>query len=628
MAVLILANRDRKNDQCADLIRHCCGPCSWDPAAFLFVSRVHSGECSPSGVVMGAIVGLVGEGSLHEVRAMAQMLSHRGAGIRTWSPAHNVYFATRGGDGHHGENFAADAQLDELSGAELAHVLEQGVSGLAHVHGYFAIAHYDQAGRVVLACDTSGFKSLYYAVLPTRIAFASEYKAFLALEDFYPELNREAAQHYLAARSCRMDQPLMQGVQVVASGTALLVSRGGITERLKYWPVRREIEPRSVDAYAKEVRTALTRIVERQARPFDRAAITLSGGLDSACVVALLRSVRPDMPLHSYTIGHGDGDPEMTGGRELAELFGTDHHEIIFHPASIAEHLPKLVWLMEDCAGREESLLQHLVVREAARSAPVVFGGYGADMLFCGMPRYRLVRLREQFPWLQLPLSEIFHLTQVGALPKTILGRIGERLLYRDGSFPPPTVNGASTPALSTLPSLNDYIVEQMFEAQDMGYIEPTLEFEGAQFRDPFQATDIMELALKIPGHYNVSMRQQKQVLRTALQNLLPTRVRSRGKSLQRVRHDLEVSQVIESMAEMLLHAEIIRHRNLLDPAYVTALMRRPPHRPYTREQLYRLWTLVCLELWQRQFIDQRVRVPQFEQPQAEPVDSALTSAT
>ena len=567
---------------------------------------------------MGAIVGLIGEGSLNEVRAMAQMLSHRGPAVRTWSPAHNVYFATRGAEGGHGENFAADAQLDDLSCAELAEVLEQDVFGLSRVNGYFAVAHYDRRGRVVLACDTSGFKSLYYAVLPTRIAFASEYKALLALEDFHPELNPQAAQHYLAARVCRMDQPLMQGVLTVPPGTAMIVHPGGITEHVMYWPAERQIEVRSAEEYARQVRATLTRIVERQSRPFEQAAVTLSGGLDSACVVALLRAVRPDMKLFSYTIGYGYDDPEMIGGRELAELFGTEHHEIMFDPASIAEHLPQLVWLMEDCAGREESILQHLVLQRAGQSAPVVFGGYGSDMLFCGMPRYRLVRLRELLPWFERPLTEIFHLTQIGVPPKTLLGRIGERLLYRGGSFPPPIVKGAEAPVLRDLPSLDDYIVEQMVEAQDSGYIESTLELGGTQFRDPFQATEIMDLALKMPGRLNVGIWQQKRVLRLAMQDLLPPSVRRRGKSLQRIRHDLAVSDVLDSMAETLLNRESLERRNLLDPDYVAAVRRRSPRQPYSREQLYRLWTLVCLELWQRQFIDRSFRVSVSEKSPAE----------
>ena len=84
--------------------------------------------------------------------------------------------------------------------------------------------------------------------------------------------------------------------------------------------------------------------------------------------------------------------------------------------------------------------------------------------------------------------------------------------------------------------------------------------------------------------------------------------MRTRGKSLQRVRHDLRISEVLDSMADTLLDRETVQRRRLLDPAYVTSVRRRPSHRPYPREQLYRLWTLVCLELWQRQFIDQRVQ--------------------
>jgi asparagine synthetase B (glutamine-hydrolysing) len=53
---------------------------------------------------------------------------------------------------------------------------------------------------VTLAIDQVGYKTIYYAVLHDRFAFASEYKSLLALADFPPESDRAAIQHYLATK--------------------------------------------------------------------------------------------------------------------------------------------------------------------------------------------------------------------------------------------------------------------------------------------------------------------------------------------------------------------------------------------------------------------------------------------
>lgn len=563
---------------------------------------------------MGAIVGLVGEGTLDEVRAMLARMSHRGVEMRAWSPHYGVYFGCRGDEGAPlpPGNLAIDAWLDQQSAGDVAYALaRQGTAGLAGIHGYFSIAWWDEARRaVVLACDTPGFKSLYYIRLAGRIAFASEYKALLALDEVRAELDPDAAQYYLATRSFRMGQPLLKHVRPVTAGCAVVLCEGAADES-SYWDAERRSEARTGAEFARETRTLLEGVTARQASRYQRIGITLSGGLDSACVLALLRRVRPDLQISSYTVGFGPEDPEAEGGRELAGLFGCDHHEVGFDPSSIRSQLPLLVWLMEDCAGREESLLQHQVLAEAARHGEqVVFGGYGADTLFAGMPRYRLMRMREALPGLRKPLSEVFQYTQTGALPRTLLGRIGGALLGGGEPWPPPAVIGARGPArvADDLP-LDEFIASQMDGAQDSGYLEPTLVSCGMELRDPFQSTELLDLALRIPGRHNVGFRRQKMILRQAVADLMPERVARRRKSLQRVRHDEQVSDILDGMADQLLTPAQVRARGVVPVDYMQQLRVRGPGRAYPTERLYRLWTLVCLELWQRHFIDCRGRL-------------------
>lgn len=547
---------------------------------------------------------------------MGQRMAHRGGTIHVWSPAPRVHLGERGVSPPEHGPLAADAHLVGIGRPALARLIgRHGVDALAAVHGYFSLACAVEGAReVVLACDTSGFKSLYYVRLEGRIAFASEYKALLALEDFQPRLDLEAAQYYLATKSFRMSRPLMKDVSALTAGAALVVRPDDLgrlesVARGDYWmPVRRRLSVPRRDL-ARCLREMLLRVAERQSSGFDRVGLMLSGGLDSACVLALLRHVRPQLPIASYTIGCGPEDPEVAGARELAVLYGTQHREIPFAPESIAEHLPRLVWLMEDCGGREEALLQYLALTEACRSERVIFGGYGADALFGGMPRCKLVRLREVLPFLRGPLREIYQLTQTGTAPRSLVGRLGERLLAGREAFAPPAVAGAPGPAhVADDMSLDELISQQICEAQDSGYVESALASAGVEFRDPFQATDVMDLALAIPGRYSVGLFEQKRVLRQAMAPLLPASVLHRGKSLQRVRHDVRLSRVLDALADEYLTPARLRERGLVDPAYVDRLRTRLPMQSYATEPLYRLWTLLCLELWMRQFIDERAR--------------------
>ncbi len=558
---------------------------------------------------MGAIFGLVGEGSLDEVRAMGGRMPHRGAQQRVWSPAPGVYLGERSALAESaGGALAIDLQSDLESPRDVASSLRGGIGSLAGLDANFSLAWWDErAHALLLAADPSGYKSLYCAQLPGRLVFASEYKALLAFDELPAALDRDSAQAYLAKRSFRMGFPLLAGVRALTPGTRMLYREGQL-ESERYWsPLSRPVQ-RSAAEYARMIRERLCEVVARQARKFSQVGMTLSAGLDSASLVAVLRHVRPEVPIHSFTIGHGEDDAEILGGRELAAAFETRHRELFFDPACVPALLPKLVWLMEECSGREESLLQHLVLAEAGRTGQqVVMGAYAADSLFAGMPRHKLLRMRELFPWLSTPLTEVFQLTQCGAEPRSLLGRAGKGILFGRRWFPPPQVAGATAPVEAPDPgSLDQYLADGMLEAYDSSYLEPTLEAAGVEFRDPFQSLAMMDLALSIPARFNVTLRRQKGLLRDALADLLPESIRTRKKSIQRVRHDGKLSEVLDAMADELLGPETLRARGIVDPAYLEALRRRAPGAPYATERIYRLWTLLCLELWSRQFLDQR----------------------
>jgi asparagine synthase (glutamine-hydrolysing) len=115
-----------------------------------------------------------------------------------------------------------------------------------------------------------------------------------------------------------------------------------------------------------------------------------------------------------------------------------------------------------------------------------------------------------------------------------------------------------------------------------------------------------MNLALTIPGRLNVTLRRQKGVLRDALSDLLPEAIRKRKKSIQRARHDTRLSDALDAMADELLAPAALRERGLVESSYVDALRRRARGEPYPTQRLYRLWTLIQLELWCRIFLDCR----------------------
>jgi len=117
----------------------------------------------------------------------------------------------------------------------------------------------------------------------------------------------------------------------------------------------------------------------------------LSGGIDSSGVVALM-SRHSDRPVKTYSIGFSDSSGggyynELPYARKVAEMFATDHQEIVVEP-DVISLLPKLLWHMDEPMADAAFITTFLVSEFARRSVTVILSGVGGDELFGGYRRY------------------------------------------------------------------------------------------------------------------------------------------------------------------------------------------------------------------------------------------------
>ena len=68
-------------------------------------------------------------------------------------------------------------------------------------------------------------------------------------------------------------------------------------------------------------------------------SLLLSGGIDSSLVLALLRKVYPQVPISTFTLAKTKDYPDMLFARKIAELFDTEHNEIILSEEEYSKFL-------------------------------------------------------------------------------------------------------------------------------------------------------------------------------------------------------------------------------------------------------------------------------------------------
>lgn len=588
---------------------------------------------------MGAVYGILGPAGADELRAMGDRLAHRGPEAADWEPAAGIRLGVRGTAAalarQRGAHLVFDGAIDnrhELWGrlgrrgdrvdpagdAELAAELwaKHGDEGLALIAGQFALALWDAAGRrLVLARDRIGYAPLYFALAGERLVFASEYKALLALPSIPARPDRASLQTIHNTKWVRPGATCLEGIHPVAPGTLLEVRDGGLASR-RYWDIPVQVAPGDDASHAARLRESFLETLRMQLEPYQRVGISLSGGLDSAVVAAGVRAVAGGREVHTFSAGYGADDRELVNAGTVARELGTIHHPVVLDPGDLPGLLPWMVWHLEEPIGREDIAYLFVAAREAARSVDLVVTGFGFDGLFAGLPRHRLVDLGLKFPMFRRPLEEFFDYTYRSVEPRTLGGRALKSAYFRGREYPVPQLRG--TPPLPPFPGfprggdqpLTNFLKRGFLVLPYQHPIERLYAGTGLRMNAQHTNPGFLATAFSIPDRLKIHGRTQKYILRRACEGLISPSILATGKSFNRLKHDTQMSEVLDRMADELLSPAGVNARELFDPEYIARLRRRPAGKPYSQERAYRLWSLLLTEMWARLYLDRRGAPP------------------
>ncbi len=595
---------------------------------------------------MGAVYGILGDADRDELSAMDARLSHRGPAGAAWSPARGVYLGMRGSatavqllaDGPIVFDGAVDnrRQIATRLGCppasasspaedgplllELMHL--SGPDGLELVAGQMAVAMWDAARRtLVLGRDRLGYAPLHFTIdRAGRFVFASEYKALLALATVAARPNRDAIQVIQSTKWVKPGATCLADIYPVAPGTWLEVD----AERMhtaRYWNIPVRVELHDEARHAAALRDSFLETLRWQTEPYRRIGVSLSGGLDSAVMAAGARHVVGDKELHTFTAGYGPDDRELVNAETVARVLGTTHHPLILSPGDLPGLLPWMVWHLEEPIGREDIAYLYVAAREAARYVDVVLAGFGFDGLFAGLPRHRLVDLGLKIPPARGPLEEFYDYTFRSVEPHSLAGRALRQAYFRGKAYPAPRVVGAEPmPPFSGFPRdadqpLTNFLRRGFMVSPYQSAVERLYTAVGVRMNAHHTNPAFLAAAFSIPDDLKIHGRTQKYILRKACAGLLPDRMLAFGKSFNRLKHDTDMSDVLDRMADELLPREAVQSRGLFDATYVSGLRRRERGKPYTQERAYRLWSILLTEMWSRLYLDRRGAPPEVELP-------------
>ena len=524
----------------------------------------------------------------------------------------------------------------------VAHLYEElGPACVGKLSGMFGLAIWDRRRqRLVLARDRLGIKPLYMLRDADRMLFASELKSILECPGVEREIDPVALREYLALGYVPAPLSMLKGIEKLLPGEVLVAENGNVT-RERYWmPPAGTAENRDEKSWAASIAETMEQAVVSQMVSDVPLGAFLSGGVDSSAVVAYMAK-NSDQPVKTYSIGFdldsgGSYYNELPYARQVAELFGTDHHEIVVRP-DVATLMPELLWHMDEPIADAAFITTYLVSKFAREDVTVILSGVGGDELFGGYRRYwgdHLARIYKRVPgpirrgliqplaralpgdrhspiynWFRLAKGfisgaeleaderyeqhiRVFNRDDLAAM---LSGHVGSRSTAMERAFAEARAEEPLNRVIEV--DLKTQLPDDLLMLTDRMSMAASLEC-----RVPLLDDSLLDLAMRMPPEMKVHRTALKRGLKLALRGVLPDEIIDRKKRGFGAPIGAWFKQELSAFLDTVLEEQAVRRRGVFDWEHLQKL--KNLHRSNRGDYTDHLLCMMNFELWCQIYLD------------------------
>jgi asparagine synthase (glutamine-hydrolysing) len=502
------------------------------------------------------------------------------------------------------------------------------------MRGMFGVALWSEASRrLVLARDRMGIKPLYYYRGADDLYFGSELKAILEHAHIPRRLDERALDRFLSVNYVPGDRTLIEGIRKVPPGHLLEWSRGKFRME-RWWELPREgARPNSLEAAKEELDGLLRESVREHLVSDVPLGVWASGGVDSSTILDYAAE-QSGSKLKTFSISfRGRSFDESPYFREVAERYGTDHHEFDLNPETELESaIQDFAYYSDEPSADAGALPVWFLSRMSRQYVTVALSGEGADELFGGYETYQADRLARPLRltprWLRrwvhgaleryVPVSD----EKIGLEYKLKRGIEGSWLdpdeahFFWNGTFSSEQLKairrGGGDNGLAELARRvatgSAGVVERYMRVDQNYYLPDDILYKtdrmsmahSLEVRPPMLDHRIVEFAARLPVRLKIRDWRQKYVLKELMRGKLPERVLNRKKAgFDIPTHDW-FRRPLRRLLMDTLTPEAVKASGIFHEQAIEALIR--DHMERRINVGYHLWGLLTLFLWMKRW--------------------------
>lgn len=533
-----------------------------------------------------------------------------------------------------------------VSDAEvLVHLYEEhGDRFVSLLKGVFAFAIWDTKKRsLLLVRDRLGVKPVYYVETKDKFLFASEIKALLQSEDVMPAVNVSSLHDYLTFRHGLGNETMFEGIYKLLPGHKLVYSDTGFRIE-RYWDIPIANELGMDEEYYVEKLRSLLEGSTRECLCEGQIGVYLSGGIDSGLITGLA-SKFVDEPIESFSVGFGsDGEiGELSQAKEVADHFGTNHHEIIIEQGAFMKNLEKVIWHCDEPVADPSAIAIFTLSKTSERYVNIALNGAGGDEMFGGYISYKMGLMNHWYhrhvpgiirkelicPFVSfvsphLPskmyvgLNSATHeITEHGFLfSRSVFSEGDKRALYTDklnGIVDHDSFKKASTilfdKRADDLGNEQESLLSKMMYADARSYLvdhillvaDKLTMASSVEVKVPLIDHSVVEFAYSIPDALKLKGMTEKYILKRIAKDILPKQSQKRKKRPFRTPIDTWFKGELLEMAEQVMDNSTIVKEGYFKQDVISDIMKR--HKNAELLYNHKLYSLLVFEMWSKTFI-------------------------
>ncbi|MBK9283212.1 MAG: asparagine synthase (glutamine-hydrolyzing) [Sphingobacteriaceae bacterium] len=509
-----------------------------------------------------------------------------------------------------------------------------------HLRGMFAFAVWNEnTQQMFIARDRFGIKPFYYTIQNNNFYFASEAKTLLPFIDNI-EINNTALKDYLYFQLYLGEHTLIQSIKELPPAHTLIIQDGKIQIK-KYWEIYYNINHGKKASYFEET---LHELIYESVKIHTRSDVPIgayiSGGIDSSIIASIASKVSTNKDEFLGFTGkftYGEMYDESFYARKLAEKAKIGLHEIDINHKDFVDSIENVIYHLDFPIAGPGSFPQYHVSKLAAQHRKVVLGGQGGDEIFGGYTRY-LIAYFEQC--IKGAIDNTLHngnfvVTYESIIPNLISLQNYKPLLkefFKDGLFDP--IDKRYFRLINRAPDLNKEIkwdqldgykpfesFAKIFNGDNVGkesYFDKMTHFDfktllpallqvedrmsmahGLESRVPFLDHPLIEFAATIPADVKFKDGTLKMILTNTMKSELPDEIINRKHKMGfPVPLNDWIGNELKEFIGDIFTSEKARTRGYINSDEVLNGLK-------TESKFGRkIWGLLSLELWHKQFID------------------------